>query len=274
MNPRSAEARSALAFLRAMNDEDLGDAERAGREAVEANPNSVSARLRYSQILYSNGKPQEAVREINAATALDPMSPVVHGHAGEMAFAMHNPAEAERHLRRAIELDSTAASPRIALAMVLSQQGRTEEALAMAESATRLRPNDPNMLGSYASLLGKAGRIDEATRIAERLAERAGEGRQLAGLMAQVYSAIGKSDEAAAWLRKGASDQRRYVTIVPPRFRYSFEQLRSDPRLAKMMDSLGYRIEFRRVTKDSTGAPPAPRPPAGQGSRSRSGDRR
>jgi len=273
LNPRSAEARSALAFLRAMQDEDLASAERSAREAIEANPNSVQARLRYSQILYSNGKPDEALREINAAAALDPLSPVVHGHAGEMAFAMHNAPEAERHLRRAIELDSTAASPRIALAMLFSQQGRMAEALEMAASAARLRPDDPNVLGSHASLLAKAGHVDEATRIAEDLRRHAGDSRQLSGLLAQVYSAIGKTDEAVELLKQGASGERRSVLFFPPRFRYSFEQLRSDPRMAKVLDSLGYRIEIRRFTQDSARGPRGSRPPSAQGSRSRSDGR-
>jgi Tfp pilus assembly protein PilF len=188
---------------------------------------------------------------------------------------MHNPREAETHLRRAIELDSTAASPRIALATLFSQQGRTEEAIAMAESAARLRPNDANVLGSHASLLAKAGRLEEATRIAERLAEHAGDSRQMSGLLAQVFAAIGKTDEAVEWLKKGASGERRNVMFFPPRFRYSFEQLRADPRMAKVMDSLGYRIEIRRITADSAGrVRGAPRPPTPQGSRSRSDDRR
>jgi TolB-like protein/tetratricopeptide (TPR) repeat protein len=273
LSPRSAEAQSALAFVRAMQGSDLAAAEKSGREAVESNPNSVHARLRYAQILYSNGHPDEAMRQINAAVALDPLSPVVHAHAGDLAASMKNMQEAESHLSRAIELDSTAVTPRVALSMVYSEEGRTDEALRMAESAARLKPNDVGVIGSYASLLARAGRRDEAHKIAERLEKMASEGRPLHTILAQVHASIGDMEQAVEWLRKGAADQRRKVVFFPPRFRYTFEQMQKDPRMAKVLDSLGYRFE-RRVSNDSSGARRNLPRPNEQGSRSRTGDRR
>ena len=39
-------------------------------------------------------------------------------------------------------------------------------------------------------------------------------------------------EQAVEWLRKGAADQRRKVVFFPPRFRYTFEQMQKDPRMA------------------------------------------
>jgi TolB-like protein/Tfp pilus assembly protein PilF len=270
LNPASSEARSALAFMRAFrshDEQDLQAAEASARQAVESNPNSVPARMRHAQILYSQGNSAEAMRELAAAAALDPMSAMVHGQMGEFALSAGQLADAEVHFRKAIQLDSMAASHHVSLGMLHIRAGRTDDAVRELETAARLRPNDPGVLGSLASTLAQAGRAEEAQRIADQLARQAGEGKSVFGVLAQVYTALGQPDKAVDWLKKGASDERHNVYLFSPRFRYTLETLREDPRTAKVLDSLGIRVEIRRVTPDSARAPRRPSPP---GSRSRS----
>jgi len=269
-SPASADARSALAFIRTFRGRDGERGEADARDAVAANPNSVQARLRYAQILYSRGKVEESRRELAAAAALDPFSAVVHTQIGEMAFAMDEQVEAERHLQRAIELDPQNAAPHVALGLVYREQDRDEEALRELETARRMRPDDPNVLGSLGSALVAVGRAEEAGRITEELERHAEAGRPLFGVIASLHASMGNTSQAIDWLRKGAGDERRSIYLLSPRYRHMFEALRANPEMARLLDSLGYRIASRRPPPDSLRPP---RPP-GQGSRSRSGDRR
>lgn len=257
MNPNHADARSALAFLRAFRGRDFEAAERAAREAVRANPNSVQARLRYAQILFSRGWHESARRELRAAAALDPHSPIVHAQLGEMALATGDLEDAERHLRRAIALDSSLAQPHVTLGLVYHKQGRHDDALAQMRAASALAPNEPHVLGPLGFVLGTTGHPEEARAIVSRLVEQTDSGRALHGAIAQIYLGVGEMQQAADWIRKAAEQERG--PMPTPRVQTVYRLMLDDPRMKHMLDSMGINVEFtmfpdsadRRRTRES-----------------------
>jgi len=264
LNPRLADARSAWAMQRALQQGDMDGAEQASRQAVTANPNSVPSRLRYVQILAGRGRMEDAHRELQTVVKLDPMSPMVNARAGEMALAMGRPDQAEAYLRRALELDSASISPHITLAMLEKERGNLPGAIEEAEKAASMAPDDPAALSALGYILGAAGRTTDALRIADRLEVQVRDGKAPHSAVAQVHFAVGEMKEAIDWLKEGAEQPReRIFALMNPRIRESLEALRSDPLLGEAVDSLLRQVEFRPRPQhgDSTrrrGLPPPP----------------
>jgi TolB-like protein/Flp pilus assembly protein TadD len=265
LNPHLADARSAWAMQRALQQGDMVGAEQASRQAVTANPNSVPSRMRYVQILAGRGRMEDAQRELQTVVKLDPMSPMVNAKAGEMALAMGRPDQAEIYLRRSLDLDSASIFPHITLAMLEKDRGNMEVAIEEAEMAVRMAPDDPAALSALGYILGAAGRTTEALRIADRLEVQVREGKAPHSALAQVHFAVGDMKEAVDWLKEGADLPReRIFALMNPRIRAALEALRSDPALGGSVDSLLRRVEFRQRPPegDSTrrrGLPPPPR---------------
>jgi len=271
LNPASADAQSALAMMRAVRTRDLEGAEKAARQAIEANPNSVRARLTYAQILYSAGREQEAMEQARAAASLDPMSAEVQAQMADFALAADHDRDAETHLRKAIQLDSTAAMPHLTLASIYKEQGRMDEAITELETAASLAPDDPIVLAQFGSMLATAGREIDVAPIITRLETQAAAGIPTQSFVAQIHMSLGQIDSAVTWLKQGVtSDGRHNLVLMTPRGRRSIEQLRSDPRLAQLLDSLGIRLNVRGEMPDSLRRvrPPSP-PDSRSGSRGR-----
>ena len=158
LNPRLAGAQSAWAIQSAMQRRDMGSAEAAAKKATESNPNSVSARLRYAQILALNSRFEEAMTELGTALKLDPHSSIVESQVGEMYFAMGRTDDALRHLTQAVANDTENMSPRVTRALVLEEQGRVDDALREIQGVAALHPESPLVQGTHGYLLGVAGR--------------------------------------------------------------------------------------------------------------------
>ena len=93
----------------------------------------------------------EATAEAWTALGLDERDPWAHMTHGQVLLRMRRHQEAERALRRALELNPNFALAHAFLGLPLAHQGAHEEAVKSAEHALRLSPSDP-LVGAYASL--------------------------------------------------------------------------------------------------------------------------
>ena len=81
------------------------------RKAIELNSNNASAHYWYARHLAEIGRSDEALREIEAAEKLDPLSPIVRTWKAKILFTMHHNDEAIDQCRRAIDLKGDFARP-------------------------------------------------------------------------------------------------------------------------------------------------------------------
>ena len=93
----------------------------------------------------------EAGAEARIALGLDDRDPWAHLAHGVVRFRMRQQGEAERAVRRALDLNPNFALAHARLAGSLAVQGGYQEAVDSAEHALRLSPRDRNV-GTYASL--------------------------------------------------------------------------------------------------------------------------
>lgn len=193
----------------------------------------------YAGLLSALGRHEEAIRQVEFARELDPLSPMVHIFAGQVYGYARRYDEAEDALTRAIELNPGAAYGHATLAMVRRGQGRLDEAVVAAREAARLAPG-PH-LGLLAAILaegGYPGEARDALSQAETIAAASTPQRYVPPYtMAPGYLALGQVDRALDLLDRGA--ELRDAALIWVNVNPLFDPLRPHPRFRGLIARLG-----------------------------------
>ncbi len=152
----------------------------------------------------------KAKRAAEKAVQIDDDLAVAHAQLGMLAIWYDwDPGAAERHFKRALDLDPNNADAHIYYAHLLSNQGRHAEAFREAEHARELEPFNTRINALEGQFLTHAGRTDEALarlRSAIALDPR----HVLPRIFASAaYSEKGLYREAIAEARKAAETTKR-----------------------------------------------------------------
>jgi cytochrome c-type biogenesis protein CcmH/NrfG len=101
-------------------------------------------RLRYQEVrlLLFSGRLEEAAAAAESTLQLAPEEADAQYQMGSVRMAQRSLPEAERHLRRALELDAAHPAALSDLAVLLAATGRPDEAAALLERLVASRPDD------------------------------------------------------------------------------------------------------------------------------------
>ena len=122
----------------------FSEAEEALRPLGEIAPRRAEPRLEYAIVLLALKRPQDAAVQLRQALALEETSWAAHLHLG-WALLDTEPAEAERHFRRAVELDEhRAAQAHLSLARLAYNRGAHQESIGHLEAYLALAPDAPD----------------------------------------------------------------------------------------------------------------------------------
>jgi len=202
------------------------------RSSAAGAPRAASPHVEYGQRLYELGRARGDERTARAGEAavrrglaINPNSVTALNRLGLIATDRQEFAEAERQLRRALELDPKDGNPSFNLGRNFFQQGRHDEAafwMARALEQEGVQP-DPLHLewsaindGLRAQSRGALAAAEDAFRKAIERAPRSAEAAFRLGL---VRALRGAPAEAEEWFRQAIA--------LDPRYRASVERLRS-----------------------------------------------
>ena len=140
------------------------DQETLNRHIIALNPQAWSAHLILSDVLYEQGRYDEALTSADVAVEQVPESFEVHAHAnlGRILNALGQYEEAEPHLRRATALKPQAKSAHFGLGAALYGQGRYAEALAATRVAIEQDPDFVKAHFNLGVILSALERFEEA----------------------------------------------------------------------------------------------------------------
>jgi protein O-GlcNAc transferase len=171
------------------------EAEPTLRAAALTAPHLASTRLHYGAYLAREGMFVEALEQLNAAAAIEPDDPVVHGELG-IAHALKGDLEAAAAaMEQALVLADDDSWTRAMLGLVYTELERPEEAAEALLRAAEERPHDAEVQ-LLAALAAQAVNWDDAAQSALARAEYAEEGGD-ASLTGEVEDRIGAGAEAA-----------------------------------------------------------------------------
>ena len=239
-DPKLAEARASLGFVRLHYDRDWEGAERELRVAIQLKPGAQVAHRWYAFSLSTMGRHEEALAEMERAREISPQSAVLATAIANVLFLAGRYDEAIAQCRRAMELDSGAVSAHTVLRWCYEKKGMHREALAAFEEERVFAGDTPTTRLKRASVLAAVDRCEEARMVLNEVIERRPAQWVSAYEIAIVYCWLCDKESAFRWLEQAEAEHAIGFTFV--RVDPRLEGLRSDPRFESLLRGIDRTI--------------------------------
>lgn len=229
------EAHLAAAEIRFYQDWDFTAAEREFRKTLELNSNYSTGHQWYGEFLSVMGRHEEAIRELETALALDPLSAVVHHQAGQTFQQARQYDRALSEYRKAVDLNSSFYFSYEAMYWALRREGKFREA---GEIMRRTQPywksggEVSTLIDSLPSAYAQGGRnafLRQSLKLHQQF-------RDANYYTARDYADLGDRERALQQLNKAFEDHTLVLWIGNEP---EFDRLRSDPRFQRLVQAMG-----------------------------------
>ena len=166
------------------------------RQAISADPTSVSATTRLGETLGQANRYPEAVAAFRRGTTLDPNNPRILRGLGNVLIAQGRPAQAMEPLGQALAVEP---DPRTlnSLGVAHDLLGQHEEAQAIYRQAIALDSADPDVIGNLALSLSLDGQHDLAVQTAQSASVAPNAAPRHRHTLALVQGLAGRREDAA-----------------------------------------------------------------------------
>ena len=154
------------------------------------------------QAKLDRGEHKEAIRLLEILRRYQPNDLMILQNLGMALSDAGRFAEAEPHLRHAVEVDPDHVNALVALGVVLIRQDRNQEAIAVLRKAVAQAPTNPWAHRNLGACLLKIGQIADAEESLRRAVELDSTDQQAVFGLAQVLHEKGEGKEADAFYLK------------------------------------------------------------------------
>jgi TolB-like protein/Tfp pilus assembly protein PilF len=162
LDPESAEAHAAMAFVRDRYHDDKLGATQAFERTLELNPNHVAAYNLYSDVLFDIGRLDRMLEVSRKAAELDPLSPFLQARYAGRMMSVGRLAEARAHLERSLREFPGNDYLIETLADLAVTEARLADALGHYRAVHFSRPGDPYSAGRIAQIAIRIGEPEMA----------------------------------------------------------------------------------------------------------------
>ena len=228
-----------LGAIALFHDWDFAQARQWLEKAVETNPNAASARNLYALSLAASGNLTAALREAEAALAIDPLAGIVGTDLGYLHAFAGNHEKAVDCYRSVLDLYPLFSHARGYLSMSLSALGQGEAAAAEAMRAIVDAGRDPSVSHELALAWKAAGKLDQAETILKSMRTATQSDRLDPYFTLLVAAALGHLDEAIDWLRLAIVKRSRDLCYA-----------RVDPALHPIRSLPEFKTQLEKVLPD------------------------
>ena len=138
------------------------NAETISQQAILANSNSWASHENLARYFVETGHPDEAIPHAQTAGQMNPQFAKAFDTLGQAHAMLREFDLAEKAFHRAIEISPTDIVARAALANMLVDEGKFEQALEQYRIALQIEPNNPANISNLASVYAEMGQFDRA----------------------------------------------------------------------------------------------------------------
>lgn len=228
-----ASPHATLAYVALYHDWDFVTSEREFQRAIANDSGYSTAHQWYGNLLTAAGRFDEAERAMRRAMELDPLSLIANAALGWVHYYAGEPRRAIAQLDRTLELD-----PRFELAQLWKGQAylliaRHDSGRALIEGVVRSSGRSTLALTALAYVHAAAGDVREARELLAEVEARAGADYVPSYEIARVYAALDDRDRALDWLERAARERSHsiaFLTVDP-----ALAPLRGDPRFEALV---------------------------------------
>jgi tetratricopeptide (TPR) repeat protein len=230
-----------LAATRTWFDWDWEGAELEYKRAIELNPSYATAYQWYALYLAGVGRVDEALRMMERAQELDPLSLIINLNVARVQYFARDYDQAIEQCHRALEMYPDFALALRRLGQAYSQKRMYKEAITVFQKAIASSENDSETMAALAHTYAVSGNREEAERILAELVEMSKRIYVSPYSIARIHTDLGNKQEALKWLDE-ACEQRHgiltYLKVEPV-----FDPLREDPGFVKLLNRMGLGAE-------------------------------
>jgi serine/threonine-protein kinase len=239
LNPESAEANTALAFIRSIFDWKWEEGEALYRRAIALNTSYSQARYWFGvDFLAVLGRFDEAAPQLQLARDLDPLSLVTHEGSAYLRLLRRDYEGCLRELEQITALDADFYKIYSGIGRVFSLMGRFDEAVAMLKKAHDSAAGVPNVIGALGQTLALAGRIGEARGCLDQLHELARSRYVPSTCFAVLHLGLGEPERSLEWLENGCEHRELPLALI--HVHPVYDPLRADPRFQALLRRMGF----------------------------------
>jgi TolB-like protein/tetratricopeptide (TPR) repeat protein len=222
LDPNNALAHVVLGSIHDVYDWDWAAADRELRQAIACAPNDSAVLGLVGRHLMLIGRWDDALKEVNAALAQDPLNPGTSLVLNWVQVRRGRLVEAEAAARHVLEIIPTYAEAHYYLGVALLAGGRREEALAVFQKET----DDETRLGGLAIVYHSLGRKEDSDAALARMQKDHAD--KYAFGIAEVYAHRGETEQALQWLDRAYAQKDSSLYLV--KGDWPFRGLGADPR--------------------------------------------
>ncbi|MGA3189504.1 MAG: winged helix-turn-helix domain-containing protein [Bryobacteraceae bacterium] len=232
-----AETHTSIAGVKRYCDWDWIGAEAAYRRALELNANDPRAHRLYADYLATMGRSEEALREINEAQELDPLSLVINMEVAWILYMARNFEGAAEQSWKTLAMEPRFAPAQHTLGLAYQQLGMMDEAIVELDNARACSGEHPAVLAALAHALAASGRRAEAGILMEQLKTISRARNVSRYLLAVVNTALGACDAAFESLDQAYENREAWLVWLKVEPRY--DPLREDARFDGLLRRIG-----------------------------------
>ena len=243
IDPGLGQARYTLGCVSGTFDWDWSEANRQFTQAIRLDPNFAVGRCWHAVFcLVPTGRLDEAVVELQQATALEPLNPLAHTFVGVGLMFRRAYEEAVQSFHTALELAPNFPLAHGYLGATYSQLHRYEEAATELQKAQPTAPGCHFSAGLLGYCYGRWGKTDEAQQLLKRLQELSKTTYIPALSLAMAHIGMNNVDLAFGCLHRAYEE--RYGGLVWLPLEPIYDTLRSDPRFQALLRRMNFPAQL------------------------------
>ncbi len=235
LDNRSAEAHLTIALIDWLH-WDFGAAQREFRRALVLNPNFQYAHGGYSSYLATIGHFSEALEEARRGLELDPLYLFGNSELGGIYADQHECDQAIAQEQKTLEIDPNYAIANGTLSSCYAAEGKYDKAVAALES--QFTADGESNSAEKIKRVYAVGGIKAVYRWIISQEDDLAEPAYNPVDVAAKYALLGDKGNAFVWLNKAF--QQRASQLVGLKSNIYWDNLRSDPRYAALVKSIGF----------------------------------
>jgi adenylate cyclase len=229
-------------------DDAIAGGQAAAQKAIALDPNLAEAHAALAQLLFAQGRPQEALAEHEIALSLDPQSYDANRLAGRTYLHLRRYDDAIRHLEKAASLmDSDYASAALTIQCyegkgdIEGAKAAGRRAMARIEKLIAVEPDHGSAMGHGAGILAILGEVDRAKEWTQRALLLDPTNTNLRYNLACAMSKLRDADAAIDLLESIFQDPRQQIWNWASQDN-DLDPIRDHPRFKELMTRAEARL--------------------------------
>lgn len=232
-----AEAHASMGFIKVWYERDWDGADTHFKRASVLNPGCANTPHWRSQSFLFRGRFEEAVREMERAFELDPVSAVINK---DLATAYFFTGQYDRTIEfctKALEIEPKMLFAHYHIGLVYLAGSMYEEALEEFQKENQFQPDMPGISNALIVFTYmKMGKKELAKKILNQTVEQSKQRYAPPSFLASSYIAVGDKDKGFEFLKKAYEQQDCWLVVL--KLGPVYETVRSDLRYIEMLKKM------------------------------------